>query len=98
MANSSSAKDLNSRFIPRRSFTREKEEHLNAKDYLDFLAHYDAQLVQTGGPIMIIRCKTGAELPLEPKGRLQMLKLLLGEYGTLDLANKAIQKYKASHS
>jgi hypothetical protein len=55
-------------------------------------------LVQTGGPIEVIRCKTGTELPLEPKGKLQMLKLLLDEFGTVDQTNKALQSYKASHS
>jgi hypothetical protein len=98
MTNSTSTKALHSQFSPRRSFARKKEEHLPAKRYLDFLAHYDVELVQTDGPITVVRCKTGVELRLEPKGKLQMLTLLLGEFGTLDQANKAIQNYKVSHS
>jgi hypothetical protein len=98
MPNGTNAKLFSSQFIPRRSFAREKEEHLHAKPYLDFLAHYDVELVQTNGPIAVVRCDTGIELPLEPKGKLHMLKLLLSEFGTLDRANKAIRSYKASHS
>ena len=98
MANSIGVKLFSSQFPPRRSFTREKEKHLSAKPYLDFLAHYDVELVQTEGPITVVGCKTGAELPMEPKGKLQMLMLLLREFGTLDKANNAIQNYKALHS
>jgi hypothetical protein len=98
MENSTRAKLFSSQFVPRKSFGREKEEHLNAKPYLDFLAHYDVELVQTDGPVTIVGCRTGTELPLEPKGKLQMLTLLLREFGTLDRANKAIQNHKTSHS
>ena len=99
MANSTAgARLFSSQFPPRRSFTREKEEHLHAKPYLDFLAHYDVELVQTDGRIAVVRYKTCTELPMEPKGKLQMLTLLLREFGTLDGANKAIVSYKASHS
>lgn len=98
MVNSKITEALQGQFIARRSFTRKKEEHQPAKRYLDFLAHYDVELVQTDGPIRVVRCKTGTELRLEPKGKLQMLTRLLGEFGTLDQTNKAIQDYKASHS
>lgn len=98
MVNSKSTNALQGQFLSRRGFTRRKEEHLPAKRYLDFLAHYDVELVQTDGPIAVVRCKTGTELRLEPKGKLQMLTLLLGEFGTLERTNEAIQDYKASHS
>ena len=98
MENSTSLKTLNGQFVPRRSFTRWKEKSFRTKDYLEFLAHYDAELKQTNGPIAVVKCKTGAELPLEQKGKLQMVKLLLEEFGTIDGANKAIGSYKASHS
>jgi hypothetical protein len=98
MANGKSTKALQGQCIPRRSFTRKKEEHQPAKHYLDFLAHYDVELVQTDGVITVVRGKTGTELRLEPKGKLQMLTPLFGEFGTLDQTNKAIQNYKASHS
>jgi hypothetical protein len=97
MENGTRAKLFSSQFAQRRSFGREKEEHLHAKPYLDFLAHYDVELVQTDGPITVVGCITGTELPLEPKGRLQMLTLLLREFGTLDKTNQAIQKYRTSH-
>lgn len=98
MENDTRAKLFSSQFVPRKSFRREKEEHLSARPYLDFLAHYDVELVQTDGAITIMRCKTGTELPMEPKGKQQMLTLLLREFGTLDQANKAIQNHKASGS
>jgi hypothetical protein len=100
MVNNKNTKALEGRFIPRTIFARKKEEYQPAKTkrYLDFLAHYDVELVQTNGPITVVRCKTGAELRLEPKGKRQMLTLLLDEFGTLDQTNKAIQDYKASHA
>jgi hypothetical protein len=98
MTNSTSANTFGSPFNPRRSYKREKEQHLHAKPYLDFLAHYDVELVKNNGPITIVKCKTGAELPLEPKGKLHMLELLLREFGTLDMANEAIKSYKTLHS
>ena len=98
MANSTGAKLFSSQFPPRKSFARKKEEHLDAKPYLDFLAHYDVQLAQTDGPITVVGRKTGTELPMEPKGKLQMLTLLLREFGTLDMTNKAIERYKVSRS
>ena len=73
MENSTSAKTFNGQFVPRRSFVRVKEKPSRTKNYLEFLAHYDAELVQTDGSIMVVRCKTGTELPLEQKGKLQMV-------------------------
>lgn len=98
MVNSAGVKAFHSQFVPRRAFGRKKEEHVHAKAYLDLLAHYDVELVQTDGPITLVKCKTGIQLPLEPKGKLKMLTLLLGEFVTLDETNKAIQNYKISHS
>jgi hypothetical protein len=97
MANSTSENTFSSQCMPRRSYKRKREEHLHAKPYLDFLAHYDVELVKTDGPIMIVGCKTGAELPLEPKGKFHMVELLLHEFGTLDMTNKAIKNYKVLH-
>lgn len=75
-----------------------REKPFRSKNYLEFLAHYDAELVQVDGPIMVARCKTGIELPLEQKGKRQMVTALLDEFGTIDGANEAIGNYKASHS
>jgi len=75
-----------------------KEKPSRTKSYLEFLVHYDAELVQINGPIMVVKCKTGAELPLEQKGKLQMVKALLDEFATVDGTNKAIENYKVSHS
>jgi hypothetical protein len=47
---------------------------------------------------MVVRCKTGTELPLEQKGKLQMVNALIDEFATIDGTNKAIGSYKASHS
>jgi hypothetical protein len=98
MDDSTDAKNFNGHFVPRRHFTREKERPARSKDYLDFLAHYDAELVEANGLIRVARCKTGAELPLEQKGKRQMVTLLLDEFGTVDEANLAIGNYKATHS
>ncbi len=98
MENSSDPRSFNGHFVPRRQFTRKREKPFRSKKYLEFLAHYDAELVQIDGPIMVARCKTGIELPLEHKGKLQMLTLLLDEFGTVDGANEAIGNYKTSHS
>ena len=81
-----------------RSFARWKEKPFRTKDYLELLAHYDAALQQTNGSVAVVRCKTGTELPLEQKGKLLMMKMLLEEFGTVEEANKAIENYKASHS
>jgi hypothetical protein len=77
---------------------RGKEKPSRTRNYLEFLAHYDAELVQTDGPIMVVRCKIGTELPLEQKGKLHMVKMLLDEFGSVDGTNKAIEEYKVSHS
>ena len=43
-----------------------KEEQVRTKSFLEILAHYDARLlVQTEGPMVVVRRKTGVELPLE---------------------------------
>ncbi len=98
MENNSSVKTFNGHLVPRRHFTREKEELFHTRNYLEFLAHYHAELVRTDGPIMVVRCTTGTELPLEPKAKLQMVTLLLDEFRTVDGVNKAIENYKASHA
>ena len=98
MENGTGDKTPGFRFYRRGSFTREKEEHLQAKPYLDFLAHYDAELVQIHGSIAIVRRRTGNELPIEQKGKEHMVELLLHEFGTVDAANAAIGRYKVSHS
>ena len=98
MADGIGVKLLSSQFPPRKGFTREREGHLQAKPYLDFLAHYDVELVQTDGRIAVVRYKTCTELPMEPKGKQQMLMLLLREFGTVDKTNRAVQNYKALHS
>jgi hypothetical protein len=89
---------LGGQFVPRRNFMRQKEKPFRTKHYLDFLAHYDAELVQGSGPIMVVRCKTGSELPLEQKAKLHMVRLLLDEFGTVDAANDAVKDYKSSRS
>ncbi len=66
--------------------------------YLDLLAHYNAELVQNNGTIVVRSCGTGTALPFEKRGKLLMVKLLLEEFGTVDAANAAIQDYKSSHS
>jgi len=97
MENSGNEKASNGRLFLRRNFSRWKEKPFRTNNYLEFLAHYGAELVQIDGPIMVVRCKTGTELPLEHTGRLLMVKALLDEFGTVDGANKAIESYKASH-
>jgi hypothetical protein len=98
MENSTGVKTFNEQFLPRRTSIRVKEKPFRTKNYLEFLVHYDAELVQIGGPIMVVKRKTGAELPLEQKGKLQMVNALIDEFATVDGTNKAIENYKASHS
>jgi hypothetical protein len=98
MENNTGAKSFNGHFVPRKHFTPEREKPSRSKNYLDFLAHYDAELVQINGLIMVARCETGTELPLEQKGKLRMVTFLLDEFGTIDGTNQAIAHYKASHS
>ena len=97
MENSTSVKTFNGQFLPRRTFMRTKEKQFRTKNYLEFLVHYDAELVQTDGPIMVVRRKTGTELPLGQTGKLQMVKALLDEFATVDGTNEAIGNYKVSH-
>jgi hypothetical protein len=85
-------------FIPRKKFTRWRQTPFRSKGYLELLAHYDAELEQTDGPIAVVGCKTRTELRLEQKGKLLMVRLLLDEFGTVDGANRAIGDFKASHS
>ena len=93
MEDSASTRTANVPPAPRRSFKRWKEKPFRTKDYLEFLAHYKAELKRIdGGPVMVVIGKTGAELPLEQKGKSQMVKLLLDEFGTVDEVNKAIGK------
>ena len=89
---------MNRQLFLKRNFIRWKEKPSRTNNYLEFLAHYDAELVQIDGPIMVVRRKTGTELPLVHTGKLLMVKALLDEFGTVDGANKAIESYKASHS
>jgi hypothetical protein len=98
MEDSKIGKVTMSPFPPKKCFSRWKEKPLRSKAYLEFLSHYDAELRQTDGPITIVRRKTGIELPLEQKGKLQMVRLLLDEFGTIDQSNKAIGDYGTTHS
>jgi hypothetical protein len=98
MDNMASVKTFNGQIIPRRSFTRWKDKPFRTKDYLELLAHYGAELVQTDGRITVNRRKTGTELPLEQRGKLQMVTALLDEFGTIGGANKAVEDYQAAHS
>jgi hypothetical protein len=98
MENRTGARSLNGQFVQSRRFIRVKEKPFRSKSYLDFLAHYDAELVQIDGLTTVARCKTGIELPLEQKGKRQMVTLLLDEFRTIAGANEAIGNYKASHS
>ncbi len=95
---SSTMKPFGGQFARKRNCVYKREEPSPSKNYLELLAHYHAQLVQIDGPITVVSCETGTELPLEQKGKLQIVKLLLEEFGTVDGANEAIQDYKASHS
>ena len=97
MENSTGMKNFNDRFFPKRTVIRTKEKPFRTKKYLDFLVHYDAELSQVDGPIMVVKSKTGVELPLEQKGKLQMVRALLDEFSTVQGANDAIESYRASH-
>ncbi len=98
MEDNTPAKSLDGHVVPRRRFAPEKEKPSRSRVYLELLAHYDAGLVQTDGSILVVRCKTGAALPLEQRGKRQMVTLLLDEFGTVDGANEAIENYKVSRS
>ncbi len=92
--NGPSVKTASGQPAPRGSFARWKEKPFRSKDYLELLAHYDAELQQTNGRVAVVRRKTGTELPLEEKGRLLIVKLLLDEFGTVGDANMIIQGHK----
>ncbi len=94
MGNGSSVKTASGHPALRGSFARWKEKPFRSKDYLELLVHYDAELQQSNGRVAIVRRRTGTELPLEEKGRLLMVKLLLDEFGTVGEANKVIEGYK----
>ena len=99
MEDAASTRSANGLSAPRGSFKRWKEKPFRTKDYLEFLAHYNAELRRAdGGPVMVVRRTTGAELPLEQKGKLQMVKLLLEEFGTVDGVNKAIGNQERTHA
>ena len=98
MEDSTRANSIADRFIPRRGFARWKEKPLRTTGYVEFLAHYDAELRKADGPVAVVRRKTGAELPLDQKGKLLMVRLLLDEFGTVDGVNKAIGEYLHMHS
>lgn len=98
MENSPGSNTIVKPFLRRKGFRNWNRKPYRSNGCLELLAHYDAELKQTAGLIVIIRYKTGTELPLERKGRLQMVKLLLEEFGTVDEANRAIANYKISHS
>ena len=77
---------------------REKEKQTQVKQYLDLLVHYDARLVKGGQSALVVTQKTGIELPLDLKGRLLMVKLLLSEFGSVEAVNRRIERYRASHA
>jgi len=77
---------------------REKEKQTQVKQYLDLLVHYDAKLAKSGESALVVTQKTGTELPLDRKGRLLMVKLLLNEFGSVEAVNRRIGRYRASHS
>ena len=73
---------------------RNKESQVNR--YMELLVHYDAKLVKRGESVLVVSQKTGAELPLEHKGRLLMIKALLSEFGSVEAVNEEIEGYRAS--
>jgi len=77
---------------------REKEKKTKVTQYLDLLVYYDAKLVKRGGSMRVVAEKTGAELPLTPRGRPLMVNLLLDECGSVEAVNERVQFYRASHS
>ena len=96
MENGTSIKMVSGQPAPKRGYMRWKAKPPRTNGYLDFLAHYDAELMGINGAIAVIRHTTGTELPLDQKGKLLMVKLLLDEFRTVDGINQAIEKYKAS--
>lgn len=98
MEDGTSTKATNGPFMPRRSFARLKEKPFRTNHYLEMLAHYDAELRQAGGPVMVVRCQAGTELPLEYKAKVIMVRRLLDEFSTVDAVNEAIADRKSSHA
>jgi len=76
----------------------EKHRKTQLNKYLELLAHYDARLAASGKSAIVVAQKTGTELPLDRKGRLLMVKLLLGEFGSVEEINRRTERYRASHS
>ena len=72
----STVKPFNGQFVARRSFARAKEKQCRSEELPRIPGHYEARLVQVNGPIMVVRYNTGVELPLEEKGKLQLVRLL----------------------
>lgn len=98
MDESMRTRPVNGRFAPKKGLTSWKEKPSRTVRYVEFLAHFDAELRTTGGPVAIVRRRTGIELPLEEKGRLSMVRLLLEEFGTVDAVNNAVGNYLNAHS
>jgi hypothetical protein len=98
MDESARTRAINGRFAPKRGLTPWKERPSRTTGYVEFLAHFDAELRTTDGPVTVVRRKTGVELPLEEKGKLSMVRLLLDEFGTIDGVNDAIGSYLNTHS
>jgi len=96
MENGTSIKTVSGQPAPKRGYMRWKAKPPRTNGYLDFLAHYDAELMGINGAIAVIRHTTGTELPLDQKGKLLMVKLLLDEFRTVDGINQAIENYRAS--
>jgi hypothetical protein len=76
----------------------EKRKQTQVNRYLDLLVHYDANLTKIGHLLTVVRCTTGAELPMVQKGKLEMANLLLNEFGSVEAVNQRIESYRASHS
>jgi hypothetical protein len=77
---------------------REKEKKTRLNQYLNLLVHYNAKLAKSGKSITVVTQKTGAVLPLQPEGKMRLVTLLLGEFGSVEAVNQTIDRYRASHS
>jgi hypothetical protein len=77
-------------------FTLDKEKPFATKNYLEILAHYDAELIQGNGPVLLVRSSTRKELPFEEKARQMMVRQLLEEFGTIDYTNEVLKTYRTS--
>lgn len=98
MGDGTRMKATNGAFVPRRTFARLKGKPFRTNHYVEMLAHYDAELRQAGGPIMVVRRQAGTELPLEHKGKLIMVRRLLDEFTTIDAVNQAIADCKSTQA